>query len=861
MPLNIQIDTSHWANVGCVGWWPVLPQVNYGNMLPAVIGAYDFTIVNVTGTHAGGPWAVAGPSTAPVRPGSMSSVLLGPFMDSGGTYKYYGSLVPNVYQMCGSQGTFGMWIYPIATSATFQELVSSGASTTSGVFDYQTGYSSQTGLYTGMYVNAEDRVGVASILTVGTWQYVMCTWAVNDKSRMYKNGLLVATGSGTIASYSGMTGNTFLGSTSWQSASNFSQCYHDDPCFWNRQFSAQECWQAYVDSLNGWKGRTLSWPVWQHVGQPANAYSVSATGGMAQGGYPVRTSVWIMPGTGGMSDGGHEAPTLAFGPAASGGMTDGGDTAAPLAWDAFTGTSGTLLTAHKSNDGGTWTKHPSYSTGDARLNGSGQLTSNTSSYRGVFLHSFAPVSADYTVSADIVYSSASSSSNAGVCARWSNSANTGYYAHVDGNDASTVRVRLYKIVAGTETQLSSTFTASWSVGQTKRLSLRALGSQVSVLVDGSLAVGPVTDTSISSPGQAGVYIIGLYIYLDNWTPTGGGVQAQYVLSGSGGQEFGGAYGGGQLYVIPCSGGIRQGGYIAPAASFAPSVAGGMKDGGFAGPHLLITETVSGGMADGGTIPDGYVSFLATGGMATGGERQGPVMDYGPVISGGLTGGGSAPNIGVYLIEPSGGMQLGGTVDILVGLLYHVYANDGAGGPIDYDTVVATTNILSYTTDTLTGPAVWSFGVRAFDGDTHLEERNVDAVVTVRLDAAGRNITNIPAPVLALTGHASKAGKAVLSWQYQTTDPAKAPRQFNVYQGLAGGGGSVNYASPVATVPYRALLRVFQATVSGLTGGTTYQFSVRAANTTGEEQSTTTVIVRAETTGPSAVIGVSGSAVA
>jgi hypothetical protein len=849
MPVNIPINSSHWANVNCVGWWPVLPQVNYGNMLPAVIGAYDFSIVNVTGTHAGGPWAVAGPSTAPVRPGSQSSVLLGPFTD--GSYKYYGLLTPNVYQMCGSQGTFGMWLYPISLSGAFQELISSGASTTTGVFDYQTGYTNTTGLYTGIYVNAEDRAGIASVLVAGAWQYVMCTWAVNDKSRMYKNGLLVGTGSGTIASYSGMTGNTVLGSTSWQSLSNFSQCYHDDPCFWNRQFSSQECWQAYVDSLNGWQGRTLSWPVWQHVSQPANAYSVSATGGMAQGGYPVRTSVWIMPGTGGMTDGGKIAPALAFAPAASGGLTDGGDTAAPLAWDTFTGSNGTLLTAHKSNDGGTWTQHPSYSSGDARLNALNQVVSNSSS-AAVFLHSLVHPSSDYSVSVDVTRGA--SGGFPGVCARYDSSVDTGYYAYVSfvAND-----IVLAKRVSGTFTDLGDSGTLSWSVGATKRLTLSVASSSLSLYLDGVLQIGPVTDTAISAVGRAGLYTSGTSPALDNWTSTGGGVQAQYVLSGSGGEEFGGKYGGGQLYVMPCSGGIRQGGQSGPAMAFAPSVAGGMKDGGFAGPHLLITETASGGLADGGEMTYVYVVIATGGGMASGGTRQGPVMAYAPVISGGMRDGGSAPNIGVYVIEPAGGQRFGGTVAILAGLLYHVYANDGAGGPIDYDTVIATTNTLSYVTDTLTGPAVWSFGVRAYDGDTHLEERNVDAVVTVRLDAAGHDITNIPAPVLALTGHAGKAGKAVLSWQYQTSDPAKTPRQFNVYQGTS----SVNYTSPVTTVPYRSLLRVFQATVSGLTGGTTYRFSVRAANTTGEEQSTSTVVVQSETAGPSAVIGVSGSAVA
>lgn len=909
MPVNIPINPSHWANNGCVGWWPVLRDLSYGPTLPAVIGPYDFTIANDAFSVLSGPWSKK------LRPGGIGDACLGPF--TNGSWKYYATSNFNVGTACPTQGTLAIWVQPTydAGFGGTQEIFSMGASTTAGLIDIQLNTSGPGNevIDAGFYINGEYRALPtihSPIWATGTWTHLLVTWAVGDKCRLYVNGILTGTASSNLPSYS-LTGPSLLGTTSWQSHNYYAACYVDDLCIWNYQMSAVPALQVYNDSLNGWQNRLLSPVPAYFFARPSQSYTISATGGMLQGGYPDRTSVWIMPGIGGMAESGEApvmagylpiggealggyagpqaafhpsavggeqlggastwarvcsppisggmkdggkttAPILAFAPATSGGLTDGGDTAAPLAWDSFTGSSGTLLTAHKSNDGGSWTKHPSYSSGDARLDGSGAVYSTTGSV-GFFVHSYIPSSADYVVSLDCTRTG---SGDIGVGVRWSSSADTGYYAIAD----SSGHVYIYKNVTGTQTQLGSAI-ATWAVNQTSRLTLAVAGTKLNAWWDGALVIGPITDSSISSVGHPCLAYITSNTKGDNWTSTGGGVQAQYVLSGSGGEEFGGAYGSGQIYVMPCSGGVRQGGQGSRAASFAPSVSGGMKDGGLAGPHLLITETASGGVADGGEMTYVYVVIATGGGMATGGERLGPVMDYGPIPTGGLTDGGVAPNIGVYVIDPVGGQELGGHIRIVLGVAYHVYANDGAGGPIDYGTVYAETTGLSFTTDTLTGPAVWSFGVRAHDHDTGLEERNVDAVVTIRLDAAGHDITNIPAPVLALTGHAGKAGTATLSWQYQTSDQAKAPRQFNVYQGLAGGGGGVNYATPVATVPYRALLRVFQATVSSLTDGTTYLFSVRAANATGEEQSMTTVSVLAETSGPSAVIGVSASAVA
>ena len=60
--------------------------------------------------------------------------------------------------------------------------------------------------------------------------------------------------------------------------------------------------------------------------------------------------------------------------------------------------------------------------------------------------------------------------------------------------------------------------------------------------------------------------------------------------------------------------------------------------------------------------------------------------------------------------------------------YHIYSNTGAGDPINYTSPVATITSPATTTwssSALTHPGTWSFGVRAFDTVSGLEERNLD----------------------------------------------------------------------------------------------------------------------------------------
>jgi len=190
--------------------------------------------------------------------------------------------------------------------------------------------------------------------------------------------------------------------------------------------------------------------------------------------------------------------------------------------------------------------------------------------------------------------------------------------------------------------------------------------------------------------------------------------------------------------------------------------------------------------------------------------------------------------------------------------YHVYANTGAGDPINYQTPVATTSGLTWTSSPLSFAADWKFGVRAFYQPGGLEEQNLDCAVEIILDSTGRDITNRPAPPTGLRAIAVKGGAIKVEWSYPNpVTTAKTPTGFHVYDGI----GSVSYTTPVATVAYSSsIANVWTATISGLTNGTTYTIGVRAFNAVAEEPNTSTVSCTSDANGPSAVQSLTAIAV-
>jgi Fibronectin type III domain len=189
--------------------------------------------------------------------------------------------------------------------------------------------------------------------------------------------------------------------------------------------------------------------------------------------------------------------------------------------------------------------------------------------------------------------------------------------------------------------------------------------------------------------------------------------------------------------------------------------------------------------------------------------------------------------------------------------YHIFTNTGAGDPINYSAPAATVSTLTWTSSTLSFPGTWSFGVRAFDTVSGLEEQNLDCSVIVTLGTSGQDVTNQPLPAAGVRAFPMSGGSVRVEWPYPAVNRTRLPTGFNIYVGT---GGTPNYASPAATVSFDAgIANSFVCNLTGLSDGTDYAIGVRAYNAIGEEPNTSTVTVTADATGPSPVVQLTGIA--
>lgn len=188
--------------------------------------------------------------------------------------------------------------------------------------------------------------------------------------------------------------------------------------------------------------------------------------------------------------------------------------------------------------------------------------------------------------------------------------------------------------------------------------------------------------------------------------------------------------------------------------------------------------------------------------------------------------------------------------------YHVYANDHAGGPIDYATPVATVAGLTWTSGALSAGSDSLYAVRAFDTVSGLEESNVDAVARLILDGSRVDITSRPGTPKDLTAQPTAGGGCRVTWTYSPLASGGTPTSFKVWKTV---GTTVNYAgSPAATVPYSAGQVIFHADLSGLSDGTQYAIGVRAVNSLADDGNTVQVLVTGDATGPAAVDGLAAT---
>lgn len=194
---------------------------------------------------------------------------------------------------------------------------------------------------------------------------------------------------------------------------------------------------------------------------------------------------------------------------------------AQFASEDFAGSEGAELSAYSAN----WTKVTGV-TGNAEI-ASGRLRASSTT-TPAYYHSGIPASADYSVSADLYFQQAGSTSGpaAGVLGRCSTSANTHYYARYAGN----VGWQLYKVVAGVATILGASVPEAVAAGSTRTIKLEMVGTSIKVYSNGVLKIDE-TDASITAAGRAGVRYLNtsapgdtLGIHLDNFSaddPTSG----------------------------------------------------------------------------------------------------------------------------------------------------------------------------------------------------------------------------------------------------------------------------------------------------------------------------------------------------
>ena len=156
------------------------------------------------------------------------------------------------------------------------------------------------------------------------------------------------------------------------------------------------------------------------------------------------------------------------------------------------------------------------------------------------------------------------------------------------------------------------------------------------------------------------------------------------------------------------------------------------------------------------------------------------------------------------------------------IVYQVFSNNGAGGPIDYSTVIATVSGASYTTGALVPSGDYRFAVRAMDTATGLAETNTQASVRVTLDAAGNDIGRVPNAPFAVAARATSGGGCQVTWSYLAAVQARMPTGFLVY---LTAGTSPSLTTPSATVAYQPGLAGYSCYLAGLSDATTHTISV------------------------------------
>ena len=168
-----------------------------------------------------------------------------------------------------------------------------------------------------------------------------------------------------------------------------------------------------------------------------------------------------------------------------------------FASDTFTGTPTTELSAYNAS----WVQDGSFSTAHIGTE-AGTYAVAYQSLESVYRYTVTPPSADYSVFGTISTLASAGGYEYGVLGRCAAAALTWYRATYDNQNS---RVRLFKYVAGSQTQLGVDVSATIGIGASKSLELRMTGTAIALYLDSVLQIS-ATDSDVTAAGVPGIYL-------------------------------------------------------------------------------------------------------------------------------------------------------------------------------------------------------------------------------------------------------------------------------------------------------------------------------------------------------------------
>jgi len=159
--------------------------------------------------------------------------------------------------------------------------------------------------------------------------------------------------------------------------------------------------------------------------------------------------------------------------------------------------------------------------------------------------------------------------------------------------------------------------------------------------------------------------------------------------------------------------------------------------------------------------------------------------------------------------------------------YDLYRGSGAGPEsIDYAQTFARAGpgVREVLTEPLEAGTVHWFGIRPVDA-RGIESPITQSEARIELDVSGARVPDRPAGVLALEAQAMPLGVVRLAWRYRPGITGVVPRTFRIFGD--GGGGTIDYGSPLGEVSFETGRVAYAATVEGLASSIEHQLAVRA----------------------------------